>query len=113
MCIRDRLTLGENIADLSGLAIAGKAYVMSLNGQPGPKLDGFTASQRFFLGWGQVWRRKYRETELVRRLVVDPHSPSQFRANGPVINLDAFYKAFDVKPGDKLYKAPEDRIKIW
>ena len=111
--LNGKLTLGENIADLSGLAIAGKAYVMSLNGQPGPKLDGFTASQRFFLGWGQVWRRKYRETELVRRLVVDPHSPSQFRANGPVINLDAFYKAFDVKPGDKLYKAPEDRIKIW
>jgi predicted metalloendopeptidase len=79
----------------------------------GVDIDGFTASQRFFLGWSQVWRRKYRETELVRRLVIDPHSPSQFRANGPVINLDAFYKAFDVKPGDKLYKAPEDRIKIW
>ena len=111
--LNGKLTLGENIADLSGLAIAGKAYAMTLNDQPGPILDGFTASQRFFLGWSQVWRRKYRETELVRRLVIDPHSPSQFRANGPVINLDAFYEAFDVKPGDKLYKAPEDRIKIW
>lgn len=111
--LNGRLTLGENIADLSGLAIAWKAYAVSLNGEPGPVLDSFTAGQRFFLGWGQVWRRKYRESELIRRLVIDPHSPSQFRANGPVTNLDAFYEAFDVQPGDGLYKAPADRIQIW
>ncbi|MEO2035319.1 MAG: M13 family metallopeptidase [Planctomycetaceae bacterium] len=111
--LNGRLTLGENIADLSGLAIAWKAYAGSLNGGPGQEIDGFTAAQRFFLGWSQVWRRKYRESEMIRRLVIDPHSPSRFRANGPVTNLDAFYKAFDVQPGDKLYKAPEDRIQIW
>jgi len=111
--LNGKLTLGENIADLSGLAIARKAYAMSLNGGPGKTMDGFTASQRFFLGWSQIWRRKYRESELIRRLVIDPHSPSRFRANGPVANLDAFYEAFDVRPGDKLYKAPEDRIQIW
>ena len=111
--LNGKLTLGENIADLSGLAIARKAYAMSLNGGPGETMDGFTASQRFFLGWGQVWRRKYRESELIRRLVIDPHSPSQFRANGPVSNLNAFYEAFDVQPGDKLYKPPADRIQIW
>ncbi len=111
--LNGKLTLGENIADLSGLAIAWKAYAMSLNGGPGETMGGFTAQQRFFLGWSQVWRRKYRESELIRRLVIDPHSPSRFRANGPVANLDAFYEAFDVKPGDKLYKAPVDRIQIW
>lgn len=111
--LNGKLTLGENIADLSGMAIAYKAYRMSLGDSAGPVIDGYTASQRFFLGWGQIWRRKYREDELIRRLVIDPHSPSHFRANGPVINLDAFYEAFDVKPGDKLYKAPEDRIQIW
>ena len=107
------LTLGENIADLSGMAIAYKAYLLSLNGQEAPVIDGFTGQQRFFLGWAQIWRRLYREEELVRRLVTDPHSPSHFRANGPVINLDAFHLAFETKPGDKLYKAPQDRIQIW
>ncbi len=111
--LNGKLTLGENIADLSGLAIAWKAYAMSLDGSAGVTMDGFTAPQRFFLGWSQVWRRKYRESELIRRLVIDPHSPSQFRANGPVANLDAFYEAFDVRPGDKLYKSPADRIQIW
>ncbi len=111
--LNGRLTLGENIADLSGLSIAWKAYAMSLNGESGPVLDGFTSAQRFFLGWSQIWRRKYRESELIRRLVIDPHSPSRFRANGPVSNLDAFYEAFDIQPGDGLHKAPEDRIQIW
>lgn len=111
--LNGRLTLGENIADLSGMAIAYKAYLSSLGGQPGEVMDGWTAPQRFFLGWSQIWRRKYRDEELVRRLVVDPHSPSAFRGNGPVTNLDAFYEAFDVKPGDKLYKPREDRIQIW
>ncbi|MBL8816317.1 MAG: hypothetical protein JNL58_09820 [Planctomyces sp.] len=111
--LNGRLTLGENIADLSGMAIAFKAYKLSLNGKPGPVIENMTAEQRFFLGWSQIWRRKYRDEELVRRLVVDPHSPSAFRANGPVTNLDAFYEAFNVQPGDKLYKAPSERIQIW
>ncbi|MCA9036284.1 MAG: hypothetical protein KDA91_14210, partial [Planctomycetaceae bacterium] len=111
--VNGALTLGENIADLSGMAIAFKAYRMSLGNKPGPEMDGYTANQRFFLGWSQIWRRKYREEELVRRLVVDPHSPSAFRANGPVSNLDAFYEAFQVKPGDKLFKPKEQRIQIW
>lgn len=111
--LNGRLTLGENIADLSGMAIAYKAYLLALDGQEAPVIDGHTGPQRFFLGWSQIWRRLYREQELIRRLVTDPHSPSAFRANGPVSNLNAFYEAFDVKPGDKLYKKPEDRIQIW
>jgi predicted metalloendopeptidase len=111
--LNGRLTLGENIADLSGMAIAFKAYRLSLNGKEAPVIDGYTGDQRFFLGWAQIWRRKYRDSELVRRLVTDPHSPSHFRANGPVSNLDAFYDAFQVKPGDKLYVPKEARIQIW
>jgi putative endopeptidase len=111
--LNGKLTLGENIADLSGMAIAYKAYRMSLVGKDGPVIDGHTAAQRFFLSWAQIWRRKYREDELIRRLVIDPHSPSSFRANGPISNLDAFYEAFDVKPGDNLFRAKADRIQIW
>lgn len=111
--LNGKLTLGENIADLSGMAISFKAYRISLGDKAGPVIDGYTSSQRFFLGWGQIWRRKYRDAELIRRLVIDPHSPSHFRSNGPVINLEGFYKAFDVKPGDKLYKPKQDRIQIW
>jgi putative endopeptidase len=111
--LNGKLTLGENIADLSGMAIAYKAYRLSLGDTEGAVIDGHTASQRFFLGWSQIWRRKYREDELVRRLVTDPHSPSTYRANGPVSNLDEFYEAFGVKPGDKLFKPKEERIQIW
>ncbi|MEQ9411393.1 MAG: M13-type metalloendopeptidase [Fuerstiella sp.] len=111
--LNGKLTLGENIADLSGMAIAYKAYLLSLDGKTPPMIDGQTGAQRFFFGWSQIWRRLYREEELVRRLVTDPHSPSAFRANGPVTNLDAFYEAFDVQPGDQLYRKPEDRIQIW
>lgn len=111
--LNGKLTLGENIADLSGMAIAYKAYILSLDGKDAPVIDGNTGPQRYFLGWAQIWRRLYRDEELVRRLVVDPHSPSAFRGNGPVTNLNAFYEAFDVKPGDQLYKKPEDRIQIW
>ncbi len=111
--LNGKLTLGENIADLSGMAIAYKAYRLSLGSSDGPVIDGHTASQRFFLSWSQIWRRKYREDELVRRLVIDPHSPSTYRANGPVSNLDEFYEAFDVKPGDKLFKPKAERIQIW
>lgn len=111
--LNGKLTLGENIADLSGLAIAYKAYRLSLGKGEGPKLDGYTSGQRFFLGWGQIWRRKYRDDELARRLVIDPHSPSLYRTNGPVRNLDAFHEVFNVKPGDKMFKPKEDRIQIW
>ncbi len=111
--LNGKLTLGENIADLSGMAIAYKAYRMSLGGKDGPVIDGHTSAQRFFLSWAQIWRRKYREDELIRRLVTDPHSPSSFRANGPISNLDAFYEAFSVKAGDKLFKPKADRIQIW
>lgn len=111
--VQGRLTLGENIADLSGLAIAYKAYRMSLGGKPGAVLDGYTADQRFFIGWAQIWARKYRDSELVRRLVTDPHSPSLFRANGPVSNFGPFYEAFGVKAGDQLFKPKERRIQIW
>ncbi len=111
--VNGELTLGENIADLSGLAIAYKAYVLSLHGRPAPVIDGYTGAQRFFLGWGQVWRRKYRDDNLRMRLAVDPHSPSEFRANGPVSNIEAFYAAFGVAPGDGAYRAPAERVRIW
>lgn len=111
--VNGRLTLGENIADLSGLAIAFKAYQLSLDGKPAKLIAGWNGKQRFFLGWSQVWRRKYRDAEMVRRLVIDPHSPSEYRANGPVTNIDAFYEAFEVKEGDKLFKPADERIRIW
>jgi len=111
--INGELTLGENIGDLSGMAVAFRAYQISLNGKAAPEIDGFTGQQRFFLGWAQVWRRKYRDAELLKRLVTDPHSPSEFRANGPASNIDAFYDAFAVKPGDRMYRAPNERVKIW
>jgi predicted metalloendopeptidase len=111
--LNGELTLGENIGDLSGMAVAFKAYKISLAGKQAPVIDGFTGEQRFFLGWAQVWRRKYRDEELLKRLVTDPHSPSEFRANGPTSNIDAFYDAFGVQPGDRMYRPPEERVKIW
>ena len=76
-------------------------------------IDGLTGEQRFFMGWAQVWRRKYRELELRRRLLTDPHSPSQYRANGIVSNMDGFYDAFSVEPSQEMYIAPENRVRIW
>jgi predicted metalloendopeptidase len=111
--LNGKLTLGENIADLNGMAIAYKAYRLSLGNSEGPVIEGYTSSQRFFLGWAQIWRRKYRDDELSRRLVVDPHSPSLYRSNGPARNLDAFHEAFHVKPGDKMFKPKDERIQIW
>jgi putative endopeptidase len=111
--VNGKLTLGENIGDLSGMAIALKAYKLSLAGKTSPVIDGFTGEQRFFFGWAQVWRRKYRDEELTKRLLTDPHSPSEFRANGPSSNIDAFYDAFDVKQGDRMYRPPNERVKIW
>jgi predicted metalloendopeptidase len=113
MNVNGELTLGENIGDLSGLAVAYKAYQLSLHGATSPVIDGFTGDQRFFMGWSQVWRRKYREEDLRSRLMTDPHSPSEYRCNGIVTNMNEFYRAFDLKPGDKLYRAPEERVEIW
>ena len=109
--VNGKLTLGENIADLSGLAIAYKA--MAYENLPKDKIADWSPEQLFFVGWSRVWQRKYREAEMLKRLLIDPHSPSQFRTNGPVMNIDAFYDAFDVKPGDQLYKPENERIKIW
>ena len=111
--LNGEFTLGENIGDLSGLAVAYRAYKMSLNGQEDVVIDGFTGDQRFFIGWAQVWRRLYREENLEVRLTSDPHSHSEARANGVLRNFDPWYQAFNVQPGSKLYLAPEDRVKIW
>lgn len=107
------LTLGENIGDTTGLAVALDAYRLSLRGKPAPVLDGFTAEQRFFLSWSQTYREKIREAQLRKAVAADPHSPAEFRVNGVVRNLDAWYAAFNVAPGDKLYLAPEDRVRVW
>ncbi|MCH6572028.1 MAG: hypothetical protein IH809_00135 [Proteobacteria bacterium] len=111
--LNGELTLGENIGDLAGLTMAYRAYQRSLDGEEAPVIDGFTGDQRFFLGWAQVWARKYREQELLRRLKIDPHSPSEYRANGTVSNIPEFYAAFDVQEGDGMYIAEADRVKIW
>jgi putative endopeptidase len=113
MNVNGRFTLGENIGDLGGMAVAYDAYQMSLSGEEAEVIDGLTGDQRFFMGWAQIWRRLYREPELRKRLVQDPHSPSEYRCNGIVSNMDAFYEAFSVKPGDKMYIAPENRVRIW
>jgi putative endopeptidase len=111
--VNGALTLGENIGDNSGLAIAYKAYHLSLKGKKAPVINGLTGDQRFYMGFVQVWRSKMRDQQQVVLLKVDPHSPGQFRANGTLKNQPGFYKAFDVKPGDKMYLAPKDRVIIW
>ncbi|MEO6386820.1 MAG: M13 family metallopeptidase [Croceibacterium sp.] len=112
-CVNGRLTLGENIGDAGGLSLAYRAYHMSLNGKEAPVIDGLTGDQRFFLAWAQVWRSSQREAAGRQRLLTDPHSPEQARVNGVVRNNDAWYKAFNVKPGDALYLPPEERVHIW
>lgn len=111
--VNGAFTLGENIGDLGGLSIAIKAYKMSLNGKEAPKMDGYTGMQRVFLGWGQVWLDKSREESLRSQVAGDPHSPAKFRINGVVRNVPEFYEAFNIKPTDSLYLAPEKRVKIW
>jgi putative endopeptidase len=111
--INGRLTLGENIADLGGITIAHAAYQRSLKGQPAPVIDGFTGPQRFFIGFAQVWRGSIRDADARLRLRTDPHSPMQFRATVPLSNVEAFYEAFDVKPGENMYRAPQDRVEVW
>lgn len=111
--LNGKFTLGENIGDLGGLSVAYTAYKISLDGKKSPLIDGYTGEQRFFIGWGQVWRRKYREAEMRKRVKTDPHSPSQYRCNGIVSNVDGFYEAFDVQPNAPMYIAPENRVRIW
>ena len=107
------MTLGENIGDLGGLQVAYEAYRLSLNGQPAPDIDGISGDQRFFLGYGQIWKRLSRDEALRNLVLSDPHSPPQYRVNGVVRNHDAWYAAFNVQPGDALYLAPQDRVLIW
>jgi len=113
LTVNPDLTMGENIADLAGLAMAYRAYRLSLGGKEAPVIDGFTGDQRFFIGWAQAWARKYREDELRKRLMTDPHAPSEYRTNAVVMNLDAFHEAFGTKPGDKMYRPPQERVRIW
>jgi putative endopeptidase len=111
--LNGKLTLGENIADLSGLQIAYKAYLRSLGGKPAPVIAGYTGQQRFFLGWSQAWREKTREERALQLLTTDPHSPPRFRANGAAVNHDGYHEAFGTRPGDAMFKPIEDRIRIW
>ncbi|HTH81465.1 MAG TPA: M13 family metallopeptidase [Mucilaginibacter sp.] len=111
--VNGRLTLGENLADLGGLNTAYEAFKKTPEGHSTKKIDGLTPDQRFFLSWAQVWRSSQLPDAAAQRILTDPHSPEQYRANAPITNIDAWYKAFDVKPGDKMYKKPEDRIKVW
>ena len=112
-CVNGRLTLGENIGDLGGLSLAYRAYKLSLGGKEDKVIDGLTGDQRFFLAWAQVWRSQQREEAARSRLLTDPHSPEEFRVNGIVRNMDAWYEAFNVTPQDDLYLPPEERISIW
>ena len=111
--VNGALTLGENIADLTGLVIAHEAYKLSLKGAPPPVIDNLPADQRFYMGWAQSWKAKEREESLRQQVLTNVHSPEMYRANGPVRNIPEFYAAFGVKEGDKMFLAPERRVKIW
>ena len=108
-----RLTMGENIGDLGGILLGLEGYRLSRGGQPAPVKDGFTGEQRVFLGWAQVWRTLFRDDALRQYLMTNSHSPGMIRAFAPLRNVDAWYEAFDVKPGDRHYLAPEARVRIW
>ena len=111
--VNGELSLGENIGDLTGVTMAYAAYKRSLGGKEAPVIDGLTGDQRFFLAYGQIWKGKYRDDAMRSQIKNGPHSPVEYRANGIVRNFDAWYEAFDVKPGDTLYLPPEKRVKIW
>jgi len=111
--VNGQLTLGENIGDLTGAYIGYLAYQMALDGREPPVIDGLTGDQRFFIGFAQLWRLKSRDEMKRRQVLTDPHSPAEFRTNGPLRNFDTFYEAFDVQEGDGMYLKPEDRVKIW
>ncbi len=111
--VNGAFTVGENIGDLGGLSIALLAYRLSLKSKEAPVIDGLTGEQRVFFGWAQVWRTKSRDAEAIRRLAIDPHSPPEFRCNGVIRNMDAFYNAFEVSESDALYLEPQRRVRIW
>lgn len=111
--VNGELTLGENIADLGGINIAYDAFKRTEQGKANGKIDGFTADQRFFFGWSQVWRQNITKENLMQRIVTDPHSPGQYRSNGPLSNMPEFYKAFGVKEGDKMWRPESERLKVW
>jgi putative endopeptidase len=111
--VNGRLTLGENLADLGGLSIAYEAFTKTKEFKEGKKIDGFTPQQRFFLNWAQVWRSNTLPQTSAQLILTDPHSPGQFRCNGPISNIDAWYDAFDIKEGDKMYKPADKRTRIW
>jgi putative endopeptidase len=111
--VNGALTIGENIGDLGGLAIAWKAYLISLDGKEPPVIDGMTGAERFFLSWAQAWQLKARDEEVIRLISIDPHSPNEFRCNQIVRNIDEFYDTFGVTEKDALWLAPEDRVTIW
>ena len=113
MHINGELTLGENIGDLSGVAMAYRAYIRSLNGEEAPIIDGFTGPQRFFIGYAMSRKGKYKDEATISRLASDSHSPLEYRVNGPYPNIDAFHEAFETKEGDGMWLAPEDRVRIW
>jgi putative endopeptidase len=112
-CVNGQLTMGENIGDLGGLEMAYAAYKLSLGGKEAPVIDTFTGDQRFFLAFAQAWRGKIRDDAVRAQMLTDPHSPAAARGQLPLRNIDAWYEAFGVKEGDKLYLKPEDRVKIW
>ncbi|MGN6795406.1 MAG: M13 family metallopeptidase [Streptosporangiaceae bacterium] len=111
--VNGALTVGENIGDLGGLGIAWKAYVVSLQGEQAPVIDGLSGAQRFFVSWARAWQEKIRDEEVIRLLAIDPHSPNEFRCNQIVRNLDEFYAAFDVGAGDEMWLEPAARVRIW
>ncbi|MEM8935696.1 MAG: M13 family metallopeptidase [Pseudomonadota bacterium] len=111
--INPTLTMGENIGDLGGLNLAYEAYKLSLNGEEAPTIDGITGDQRFFLAWGQVWKRVAREEAIKAQVATGPHSPAKYRVNGIVRNMDAWYDAFEIESDDALYLPPEQRVRIW
>jgi predicted metalloendopeptidase len=110
--VNGKLTLGENIADVAGLAAAYEAYKQSLNGKEAPVIQGYSGDQRFFIAYGQAWATKMRDEQLRQRIATDGHAPGNFRAQ-TVRNLDPWYEAFKVKEGEKLYLAPDKRVKVW
>jgi predicted metalloendopeptidase len=112
LAVNGKQTLGENIADLAGLAASYDAYHRSLRGRPAPWVQGFTGDQQFFVSFAQSWRGKVREPALRNRILTDGHAPAEYRAS-TVRNLDAWYRAFRIHPGEALYLAPADRVRVW
>ena len=113
MHVNGRLKLGENLADLGGISIAYEAFTKTPQFKEGKKIDGFTPAQRFFLSYAELWRTKVLPEEESQRLLTDPHSPVPARGNVPLENIDAWYSAFDVKPGASMFKPADERIRIW